>query len=105
MNAALLALLIAAADVPPAEPHVSIVKVAVVRDPDSVGEREVVGGCHISGTDCLARAREKAECCARADRLAKGVVAPPWLLVGTAVVAFAAGVAVAVVAINSKGKP
>lgn len=94
MTAALLALVLAASDVPPATPEVRVVKVAIVRDPNGVGEVEVTGGCHIPGVDCIARAREKAACRARAERLEKGVTAAP--LVATGAVAFTLGLAIGV---------
>lgn len=107
MKACALALLLAlparAAEPPPGL-DVHAAKVAVIRDANTHAEREVTGGCWISGPSCVDKAREKAACCARAERLEQGHLSPPWLVIAAAVVGLAVG-AGTVHYLHTRGNP
>lgn len=100
MTSALLALILAGSDAPVPEFDVHPVKVAVVRHMEQQREVEVTGGCWISSDDCLSKARERAACCAEAERLKKGHISPPWGVVLGTVGGFIGGVVLTVIVVN-----
>lgn len=92
MRACALALLLALparAAEPPPELDVRTAKTAIVYIDGKA--TEVGGGCWISEVDCRAKAKERASCCARAERLEQGHLSPPWAIIAAGVIGLAVG--------------